>query len=72
MAVKTKQKIWNYTYTFQISFVGQMSKAQFVEDISSLTCDSKNFIRARISETFNAQDIVAAKANPGRIIRTTS
>lgn len=69
MTIKTKQKTWHYTYTFSISFVGQMSKIQFIADVSSLTRDSKNFIRTRVSETYNAQNIAAAKAKPGQVIK---
>lgn len=72
MAVKTKKKIWLYNYTFSIRFVGLMSKAQFVADVSALTCDSKNWIRERTSETFNVQDVVAAEKKSGRVIELQS
>jgi len=72
MATKRKQKTWLYSYTFSISFVGIMSKAQFIADVSELTCDSKNFIRARVSETFNVQDVVATEKKPGQVIKLQS
>ena len=65
MAAKT----WHYNYTSDIKFIGLMSKTQFISDVSNMTCDAKNWIKERISETHNVEDIATAKAKPGRAIK---
>ena len=69
---KRQQKVWHCTYAFQIGFVGQMSKTQFIEGVHCLTGDSKNFIRTRTTETQNLQDIAIAEKQPGQVVKITS
>jgi len=68
----TKIRTLKFAYTSQISFVGQVSKIQFIQDVADLTCENKNAIRERIIETNNPKEIEIASLKVGCTVKITS
>lgn len=68
MATKTLK----FNYTSNISFVGLLTKRQFIQDVSDLTCISKNAIREELFVSIDDIDIKKAKKKAGHTIKVLS
>jgi hypothetical protein len=57
-----------YGFSYQKRYLGYMNKTEFIEKVSKAANLSKNWVRERVSETGNKEDIEAMDKSPNTII----
>ena len=64
-----KERVYGYSSSQCGRYVGIVSQKKFIEEVSKLDRASKNWVRERIAETGNDEELRLARENKGKIVQ---